>query len=383
MNWMNFYTFSLIFCISSFLILIIMIQGTNCLTKREKQSFYVTYVYMIVIFLIEYLGNILNGNPNTGGFLKFLKFLDYSLTPLISILFVRQVIEMKRIEKALFILLMFNMIYEFLSIFFGWNFIITDGVYQHGPFYVIYLIICTISILYVAASFYYFIKSHRRGNLFSLILITTFTFAGILLQEFLPSSGIKTVMLGLTLGSFLLFIHYVFFTSEKKQEELNEKEKMLKEDPLTGLDNRYSYNIELNKNNRLTSLNDELIIFVCDINYLKKVNDSLGHEAGDELIIAGGKILLSVFSPYGKCFRTGGDEFVIIANLKKGKEKELIRKINEETSKYNGVNIHGFSMSIGYAKHTDYPSLNFEKLVNAADENMYTIKKKFHKSENS
>lgn len=383
MNWMNFYFFSLIFCSISLLILIFMIHGTNCLTRKEKHSFYITYVYMIVIFFIEYLGNFLNGNAKIEWFLKIVKFLDYSLTPFVSILFVRQIFKMKRMEQIFFGLLVLNTIYEFLSMFFGWNFKVIDGVYQHGPTYFLYLIISVLALLYVAISFYFFIKSHGKGNIVSLILICVFTFAGIILQETLVNNEVKTVMLGLTLGSFLLFIHYIFFASEKKQEEINQKERLLKEDPLTGLDNRYSYNLELNKNNKSAHLREDLTIFVCDVNHLKKVNDTFGHEAGDELIVAGGKILFSVFSAYGKCFRTGGDEFVVIANMEKGKEKDLIRQIDEKTSKFEGKEIHGFSMSVGYARHTDYPSLNFEKLINTADENMYLIKKRFHERENS
>ena len=49
-----------------------------------------------------------------------------------------------------------------------------------------------------------------------------------------------------------------------------------------------------------------------DINGLKEVNDTFGHEAGDQLIIGAANCIERAFGDYGKVFRTGGDEFIVL-----------------------------------------------------------------------
>ena len=79
-------------------------------------------------------------------------------------------------------------------------------------------------------------------------------------------------------------------------------------DTLTGVFNRNRFN-EI-----ITEYSDrELLglgVAVLDINGLKKVNDGLGHVAGDDLLMRTGRHINEIFP--GKAFRTGGDEFVIV-----------------------------------------------------------------------
>ena len=49
-----------------------------------------------------------------------------------------------------------------------------------------------------------------------------------------------------------------------------------------------------------------------DLNGLKRVNDTYGHVAGDELIRAAADCMKNSFNEYGKIYRIGGDEFAVI-----------------------------------------------------------------------
>lgn len=81
-------------------------------------------------------------------------------------------------------------------------------------------------------------------------------------------------------------------------------------DPLTGLYNRTYFEGELL---RLTSVDKlPMCIVVCDIDGLKIINDTLGHQAGDELIRSAAHLLSQSFRPFDMIARIGGDEFVII-----------------------------------------------------------------------
>lgn len=381
MPWISFYFYVFLFCSFSLVTLMLMVKSISSFSKKEKIRFYFTYSYLILIFFLEFLVNHLNGNPEIIPLLKIVRFLYYSLTPFFSVLFVRQVERMRNAEITVFSLFCVNILYEFLSMFFGWNFIIDEkGFCQHGPSYIIYDIVLIISLIYIVVSYYFYGKKHKKNTLPHLILILVLAMAGTLIQEFTSAIQCPNVTLSITLVSFLLFIHYCSFSSEQRLEELRKKEMLLKTDAMTGLFNRYQYNLELEKYDDKLALDENLVILVSDINNLKKTNDQFGHEAGDELIVAGATLLKNVFSPFGECYRTGGDEFLVIAHILKGKEKELIRQLDELTSRYRGKRIHGFSMSTGYARSSDYTTVNLEKLINIADQNMYAIKAKYHQT---
>ena len=60
---------------------------------------------------------------------------------------------------------------------------------------------------------------------------------------------------------------------------------------------------------------------MADANDLKKINDNLGHQKGDELITQIASCLKQVIKNDGNCYRTGGDEFIICV---KGKTRQEI-----------------------------------------------------------
>ena len=92
----------------------------------------------------------------------------------------------------------------------------------------------------------------------------------------------------------------------------NEKE-LARRDELTGVKNKTAY-LELeesaqgNIDNGMDYLTFGLV--VCDANNLKKINDTLGHAAGDEYIKASARLLSDIFAQ-STVFRVGGDEFVV------------------------------------------------------------------------
>lgn len=115
-------------------------------------------------------------------------------------------------------------------------------------------------------------------------------------------------------------------------------------DALTGIKNRASYEIlakrALNKEGKIGLL-------IIDLDNFKKVNDLLGHDTGDKLLISVAKTLSRIST--GKCtpFRFGGDEFVVVVeDLKSEKELEkiaysIIEGITTTTDAYL-INSDGF-----------------------------------------
>jgi len=84
-------------------------------------------------------------------------------------------------------------------------------------------------------------------------------------------------------------------------------------DQLTGLPNRMSFDRKLTQ--ALASPNNEtahLTLFMLDLDRFKQVNDTLGHQAGDQLICTVGDRLRAIFGPATMIARLGGDEFAVL-----------------------------------------------------------------------
>ncbi|MGI5880817.1 MAG: HD domain-containing phosphohydrolase [Syntrophomonadaceae bacterium] len=148
-------------------------------------------------------------------------------------------------------------------------------------------------------------------------------------------------------------------------------------DSLTGLYNRNYFKLEFNRLEKLTNLQVALII--CDIDGLKLINDTLGHDAGDTLLIQAAQIIKSTLRQSDFVSRIGGDEFAIILYecSQKGVES-FLNKINENIIKFNsGDSAVPLSISMGSAVRND-PSKTMEELFKEADDNMYR-QKLFHR----
>ena len=118
-------------------------------------------------------------------------------------------------------------------------------------------------------------------------------------------------------------------------------------------------------------------VVVCDINGLKKVNDTIGHEAGDRLIIRAGNYICKTFR-YSPIYRIGGDEFAVILEGKDLEEREVLlaelqRKMDNQ--KDNIEKDIPVSIAVGIAVCESTDSCCAE-VFRRADERMYENKVK-------
>lgn len=87
-------------------------------------------------------------------------------------------------------------------------------------------------------------------------------------------------------------------------------------DPLTGLLNRRGFMREFERMAESTEETHNLMLAVLDVDGFKRINDSLGHLAGDEVLVKVGEVLQQHIQSYhGICARLGGDEFAVLAQL--------------------------------------------------------------------
>lgn len=149
-------------------------------------------------------------------------------------------------------------------------------------------------------------------------------------------------------------------------------------DGLTGLPNRLSFLEGIDKvlDDARATQNNFAVLFV-DLDRFKLINDSLGHDAGDELLKVAAKRIRNCIRDHDQVFRIGGDEFTVILRSVGRPEdvSHVARRLVNSLSKIINLREHDVivNASIGIALFPDN-SDNSEKLISDADAAMYQAK---------
>lgn len=165
----------------------------------------------------------------------------------------------------------------------------------------------------------------------------------------------------------------MIFLLSKFMKEKYEKEKLLytsNTDELTKCYNRHAYETDIHA----LDLNQEWIYLSLDLNGLKHANDTYGHAAGDELIKAAADCMKEVFYKYGKVYRIGGDEFVVLLDKHVNDFNTLIQSFETKVDNWHGelVTSMGISYGVVFSKEQTWQSV--EDVSKIADDRMYKSK---------
>lgn len=378
---MNFTYYSAITLISvvALAVLCVLVYDNGRIQKKQKRIFYLTYLLIGLAAAAEWAGIQLNGNDALSKWaLLAVKCTDYVLTPMAGWALVKQMGVRNLGVTVLNAVLIGNTVFQVSAVFFGWMTVIDDHHnYSHGPLYFIYIIMYLIIITIVIIEFLIYGKGFVQQNRYSLYSIMALVIAGIILQELLGKE-FRTAYISMTLGAAMLFIHYVEYALIDAEDHINKQRELLYRDSLTGLLSRYAYSNELNQYDQQGTLPDDLAAFSIDINGLKTANDALGHAAGDELICGAASCINKVFGSCGLCFRTGGDEFIVLAHTDRENAEALVSQLYGEADAWNGEIIHHLGLSAGYALASEHKGVSVEKLIVFADKGMYSEKSKYY-----
>lgn len=179
----------------------------------------------------------------------------------------------------------------------------------------------------------------------------------------------------------LIIIVFLLLRSIKQYfltRELDREKKKIAEDStydfLTGLSNRSKLYSDLNM---LGSSHASYALFIFDIDGFKQINDTYGHQAGDEVLTELGKRISSVKNPAFTPYRLAGDEFICIYRTRNHERiDECARhcmELFEPDFKIKDLSI-SVKISLGIAVSPD-DCIGVEKLIECADKAMYTVKK--------
>jgi diguanylate cyclase (GGDEF)-like protein/PAS domain S-box-containing protein len=168
--------------------------------------------------------------------------------------------------------------------------------------------------------------------------------------------------------------------SERKALEA-ELERRASHDPLTGLPNRYAFVDRLGMALQRTKRGKEdckVGVLFMDLDGFKNVNDSLGHEAGDRVLVAVAERLKNRLRPEDVLARFGGDEFAVLLEEETDASEALrvAQRIAESLREPFTVNDHqvNLSTSVGIALGSAHTNDDPERMLRNADAAMYRAK---------
>lgn len=277
-------------------------------------------------------------------------YICYILRPAVIILFAA-LLSGKKFVKYLSFLCVINTIIYTTCFFNGLAFSFNEAnVLVRGPLCYCAHILC---LFYFMVLFSIIIRQHNRQNINRTIILISFMLvcglASYLDMVYDNVNIYDTAILVCGLEFYLyLFIEYN------------------KIDVLTKTFNRATFYSDIKSlSNNISS------VISIDMNNLKTINDTYGHDEGDKAIVTISNILLDVDSRYVRVYRVGGDEFVVLCFYK---DKERVLDYIKEAKKR--LNKTKYNCSFGYA----YKELDdIYEVYKIADNEMYKEKEAYHK----
>ena len=181
-------------------------------------------------------------------------------------------------------------------------------------------------------------------------------------------------------------IHFIIGVENINEEVRKEKEhvkalksanEMARRDELTGAKNKNAYQ-ELEETMQLSIERGvdylAFAIAVCDLNDLKKINDTLGHKAGDEYIKTACRMICDIFT-HSPVFRVGGDEFVVLLTERDYSDRDkLLEKLRGQVLE-NRAKGEGPVIATGISVYNAETDTEVSEVFERADSEMYENKK--------
>ena len=181
-------------------------------------------------------------------------------------------------------------------------------------------------------------------------------------------------LFGLSLVVMLINYSSMRKWEQKAQEERDEARTVAFTDPLTGVKSKHAFAVQEGQMETkiVEGEAEDFGVIVCDVNGLKRINDTMGHKAGDEYIRAACSLLCEYFK-HSPVFRVGGDEFVV---LLEGRDydarREIMRDINEQIE--GNIGSDKVVASLGLAVFDPETDKSFHEVFKRADGLMYERK---------
>ena len=183
-------------------------------------------------------------------------------------------------------------------------------------------------------------------------------------QYFIAYLFLATLICALSVGSFWIY--------ERGKRKLQTQANL---DQVTGIYNRHKF-LELAAKEiaRSTRYANPVSILLFDLDHFKRVNDTYGHTAGDQVLRQIGGILAASLRDIDVFARWGGEEFIVLLPETTAAQALIVaERLRRNTAEYCFGNVGQVTISIGVAERTTEEAM--AQLVHNADEAMYQAKR--------
>lgn len=186
---------------------------------------------------------------------------------------------------------------------------------------------------------------------------------------------VVVLVFGLSLAILMTNYQMMSRQAEHSRRELGLVRDLAGRDALTGVRSKLSYTeMEKSLNERIASGKAEAFaLAVLDVNGLKQVNDTLGHQAGDEYIKKAARMICMYFA-HSPVFRTGGDEFVVVLRGHDYDQRQILLELFRKESEAH-IAAQDVVVSVGCTDYQPGEDQNLKMLFERADALMYEHKK--------
>lgn len=374
------YSVVVLSCVLSMITLATAVGKNTTLEKNIITWFRFTFILVAIGMTFEYVGVLFNSLGNVPAWLFVTVTLcEYSLSPCLTIALAKSC-GIKASLKPMFFVMVFHAALEIIMSPFGLIFYIDEhGIYCRGDFYWIYLVFCGLSFLFILAVFIHLAKKARETSIVTLAFIALTFLAGQIPS--IVSDSIYTGYFSICVTAVLLYIFTQDLMRGQLIKRIDAEQEKSTHDALTGVANRELYERKsgiINENIKAAPQSLRFAICECDLNNLKVINDTYGHESGDFYIKTCCKTICNIFK-HSPVFRTGGDEFVIIMQ---NEDYENYEKLKTEVNdfvmaevKKKGSILGKISFAAGFSKYNCKTDKTVADVLNRADFEMYIHKK--------
>jgi len=322
---------------SSVLSLIILIFiHINAYNRSEKGFIqYKLFIALVrsnmLLIIIDILGWIFNGLSGQMNFIandafNLLLYVMAPLGPLLWVLYSNYQVfhdecRIKKVTRFISALFAINAAFSVISLYTGWFFNVdSSNVYHRGRYFLVHIIFCFA--FYIYSLFFILLNRSRIEKKFyySLLLFALPLVLGSTLQVFFY--GVSFNWSGMMLSILIIYF--------------NIQNRGLNTDYLTGVYNRRQLDSYVKDKIRNSTSEKSFSAILIDLNEFKQINDSFGHDIGDEALQASVKILKKCLRNNDFIARFGGDEFYIIMDINSREMLEnTVQRINNSVEMYN------------------------------------------------
>ena len=329
----------------------IMLKITVFLSKRTVVRMYISIIALFLLSIIVFTEFYVAGKGEFRVLRLTMTTIRYSATPIILSMLLFTLVKRARWYVLLpaFALAGLNVISAFTGFIFDVN---DSAMLVRGALWFL---------PYVGVGVYSFVlvvvlvqQSNKQATEIIPICFLAFAFvSGLVLPFVMQADYSKIFCPTLAIG---LFVYYVFLILQ-----------LTTKDALTGLLNRQAYYAAIRQHEK-----DVTALVSVDMNGLKTINDTQGHQAGDEALSSIALSITQSLRMKQSAYRIGGDEFVIVCRKNAEDDvKPLVERIKSNVARTP------YSCSIGYC-YAASGTMPIEEMARRSDEMMYADKARYY-----